>query len=136
MEHFGGLTKAQFKTDERGRDLFYPWGVFGKGFVLDSPRKKEEIRQFIKFHTIASLSLFLFTAFTFNGFYAFGLLPVLYFWYWYRMNRLLDSLETTSEKGGIREGYRVSAQSYDVGVLWFYEVSFVLLVMAGFYIFL
>lgn len=41
MGYFDGLTDACFKNDSSSNPLFYPWGVIGSGFVLESEEKKK-----------------------------------------------------------------------------------------------
>jgi len=44
-DFFHSFTAANFLKDESGNDLFYPWGVLGSGFVIDSEAKTREIQR-------------------------------------------------------------------------------------------
>lgn len=48
---FRRLSDSSFKVDSSGRSIFYPWGIFGKGYVLPSKEYEEKVRSFItKYH--------------------------------------------------------------------------------------
>jgi hypothetical protein len=38
MGFFNALTSSGFKTGQDGRKLFFPWGVLGRGYIIDSER--------------------------------------------------------------------------------------------------
>jgi len=42
-----GLTASTFGTDETGHTVFFPNGVFGAGYVLDTPAREQRIRRFV-----------------------------------------------------------------------------------------
>ncbi|HVO04015.1 MAG TPA: hypothetical protein VMT54_17585 [Candidatus Cybelea sp.] len=44
MGYFDGLVDAMFKKDVRGRDVFYPRGIMGKGFILPDPASTAAVR--------------------------------------------------------------------------------------------
>ena len=47
MGFFRRLTDSSFKVDSAGRSIFYPWGIFGKGYVLPDKEYEEKIRSFL-----------------------------------------------------------------------------------------
>ena len=55
MGYFDGLTAAAFKTDSRGRDLFFIWGKFGKGRVIPSEADGAAVRSYLKNYYICVL---------------------------------------------------------------------------------
>jgi hypothetical protein len=134
MGYFDGLTDGLFKSDHEGKTLFYPWGVLGKGFILPNSDKKQEIRRFVKLYYVVSLPLVLLTGITVGWLYSFALVPPLILWYWLRVNRLLASVSTTTEKLKIGEAYRSSARSHNLSTLWFLEVASLLFVVSGIFI--
>jgi len=34
MGYFEAIAASSFTTDAGGRHLFFPWGVFGKGYIV------------------------------------------------------------------------------------------------------
>lgn len=47
MGFFRRLTDSSFKVDAAGRSIFYPWGIFGRGYVLPNKEYEEKIRSFL-----------------------------------------------------------------------------------------
>ena len=48
MGYYDGLTDGQFKKDSQGRDLFFPYGAFGLGFIFESESQRHQIRNVLK----------------------------------------------------------------------------------------
>jgi len=59
MGYFDGLTSGYFKTARDGRRLFFPWGVWGRGYVVGSELDYERLRGQIKIFVIAGMALML-----------------------------------------------------------------------------
>ena len=57
MGYFDGIVDASFKTTDDGVLLYYPFGVWGKGYVLPTNEKKQEIRKRLKWFYAVSLVL-------------------------------------------------------------------------------
>lgn len=47
MRILKSMADYSFKTGETGETYFYPWGVIGKGYVLPSKEREEQIRNFL-----------------------------------------------------------------------------------------
>ena len=45
MGYFDALTSGYFKTAPDGRKLFFPWGVLGRGYAIDSEQDYERLRR-------------------------------------------------------------------------------------------
>ena len=45
MGYFSGLTSGSFKKGKNGDNLFYPWGVFGVGYTLESDEKAKDFKR-------------------------------------------------------------------------------------------
>ena len=43
MGYFDALTSSYFKTTPDGRKLFFPWGVLGRGYTIDSEQDYERL---------------------------------------------------------------------------------------------
>lgn len=37
-----------FKTDHEGRDVFFPWGVWGAGYILEDRRAADRLRKLVR----------------------------------------------------------------------------------------
>jgi hypothetical protein len=48
MGYFDGMTNAVFKTDRNGNTVFYPWGVFTRGWILTDPARIAAARHFLR----------------------------------------------------------------------------------------
>lgn len=59
MGCFDDLAASSFKEDSRGRNVFYPWGIVGKGYVLKDKRQEEELKKFVKFYHMITLAALL-----------------------------------------------------------------------------
>ena len=57
MGYFDALTSSYFKTAQDGRKLFFPWGVLGRGYIVDSEQAYERLRRQIKVFTLIGLVL-------------------------------------------------------------------------------
>jgi hypothetical protein len=92
------LTDELFKSDGEGRTIFYPLGVRGKGYVIPNSDKTRELRRFVKFYYVVSLSLIFVTNLTVGWIFGVVWAFPLIFWYWLGINRQLVGLATTMEK--------------------------------------
>ena len=75
IDYFRRRSDRLFKVDENGRNLFYPWGSLGKGYIVTDKNIEARIRNFIAYYYACffiSLAAFLFTGYMK---YAFVLLP-------------------------------------------------------------
>ena len=45
MGYFDALTSGYFKTTPEGRKLFFPWGVLGRAYAIDSQQDYERLRR-------------------------------------------------------------------------------------------
>lgn len=57
MAYFSRLTDMSFRTDSEGRIVFFPWGYFGKGYILRDKSQEMKIRKSITTGNIIGLSL-------------------------------------------------------------------------------
>jgi hypothetical protein len=57
MGYFDALSSASFKTSHDGRRLFFPWGVLGRGYVIEYEQDAKRIEQEIKIFMIVALIL-------------------------------------------------------------------------------
>ena len=57
MSYLSSLADKSFKVDENGKIVFFPWGYFGKGYILVDKAQEEKIRKVIIVGNIIGLSL-------------------------------------------------------------------------------
>jgi hypothetical protein len=48
MGYFDRLTSTSFNTAQDGHKLFYPWGAWGRGYVIFSEQQYKRLRQYKK----------------------------------------------------------------------------------------
>lgn len=130
MGYFEGLADASFKTDARGRHLFYPWGILGKGFVMPDPETyRAQRRFFIRMYMVllpaaiispmihVALSLVLLTGYC--------------VWYWLYIKKITRYWPHADEKLKMSEAYENSARGHSLGVLIFLLITSLLLTLGG-----
>ena len=72
MSLINDFAKSYFKTDQHGGCIFFPYGNFGRGYLLPSGELQKELIGFIRTFTIitgvcfAAASIFLGAAITMN----------------------------------------------------------------------
>jgi hypothetical protein len=45
-----------FRTDQVGNTVFYPWGIFGPGVIIEAEEKEKQVRGFVKYYCLAGLA--------------------------------------------------------------------------------
>jgi hypothetical protein len=144
MGYFDGLVDGSFKTAQDGATLFYPNGIYGKGYIVPSVRKKQEIRESLKRHTIMALITTIGSAWIiFSLMEAFSI-PIwiagavyiaimagLSFTANEMIRELTEGLASTEQRISVVEICRNSAQSHDLVTLWALGVISLLLVVGG-----
>jgi hypothetical protein len=117
---YNAAISACFKTTPTGRNLFFPWGVFGRGYAFASRRDYERVRAQI----IAYLMVFLtlsFAAFAVRWYLAVIVAAVLLSFYLVWQQRLLRRLEPTNERLSLRESITAQALAHKGWRLWLLE---------------
>ncbi len=116
MGYFEGLVDARFKKVEDGRVMFYPNGIFSRGYVL-TEEKNKEIKMFMNKYYKRSfplifISIFLSGMIFDTAFYAMVLAPILGVHYKLKIKSLIGSeVIYTREKLKARERIRNMATS-------------------------
>ncbi len=130
MGYFDGLTASNFKTGKNGDKLFFPYGVIGKGYVLNK-EKEQELRKFVKWYYVVTLPI------------AIGLgridnyIVVLLFFisisliYHISIKRKTANLQISSEKLKFTESLSNSAKKHNMITLWFLFICSLLFVIGG-----
>lgn len=139
MGYFEGLTDINFKTDDEGKTLFFPWGVIGRGYVLPDESKKQQIRRFKRIYHVISIPCMGTIAIAILGgwFYCSVLILIFPLWYFLGTTLLLKGLPLAYDsKLSIKESYANSSKAHNIKTLWLMLFFSVLFVLAGVVIFL
>jgi len=132
MRYFDGLVDGSFKKDPSGRNLFYPWGILGSGYILESEQHYLEIRSIFKRWTIVALVgsflvalgiLFLDTTLSFDLTVVALLVVLALALNVYFVNKYTQGLKRSTEKLTCLESLTNSARSYHLVTLILLEIS-------------
>jgi hypothetical protein len=55
MGYFNALTSSSFKTTSDGRRLFFPWGLWGRGYVIGSEPEYNQLWRRVKTYLVAAV---------------------------------------------------------------------------------
>ena len=110
MSYFDGITAPMFKKDEEGNELFFPWGIFGYGFVIPTKEKKTQLFKTLKKINIVSLVLAIVLAR--SGIALLFLLPFLLFGYYIYIQTITRNMIKSNESLKLSEAHKNSAQSF------------------------
>ena len=131
MERSNEFVTVTFRRGADGRMLFFPWGPFGRGYVLESDESYAKLRR----RMILSFVLYF--------------VLVVGVWTWYGpavgmavasfmvtasavwLLRYTRRLEPSDESLSILESWRHQAESSRITTLWILEIAGVLLVLAA-----
>ncbi|MCW8916287.1 MAG: hypothetical protein OQK24_10615 [Magnetovibrio sp.] len=139
MGYFDGLTDAAFKKNDRGDTVFYPWGIFGNGYILDSEETGKSIKSTLKRLYIIVFSIFFIILFlqSFAGIFLhlsiLISLPIIYLgWHVVTIKRITSGLATTKEKLRFSESLSNSAKSHNLLTLYLLLIASLVLSASGF----
>jgi hypothetical protein len=125
VSYFEGLIEGSFKTAADGQRLFYPWGIFGKGYVLPDALTERRIRKVLKVYYMVSLLLVIIVVPTvrFSGFYSgfyyeLALITVLLLVYGVGALSLTRRLLTSGERLRLTESLANSGRAHRHAVIW------------------
>jgi|SRR5215217_4027457 len=132
--YFEGLVAGNFKTTADGQRLFYPWNVWGKGYVLPDAYTEQRIRKLLKIYYMVWLPLVIIVvsiASPFGFYYAFTLIPVGLLVYGVAVRALTHRLLSSGERLRLTESLTISASAYSRAILWFLFAVYTLFVVSG-----
>ncbi|MEN6620314.1 MAG: hypothetical protein ABFD50_02030 [Smithella sp.] len=136
MGYFDGLTDACFKTNMQGTTLFYKWGVLGKGYILPSIEKKDEIRKFVKLYYMVSLPTIIGAGAFINWLWAMLLVIPFFIWFQIKISSLTKGLAISNEKLTLKESYTNSAKGHNKTTLWLLLIFSILMFLGGLFMLL
>jgi hypothetical protein len=123
MGYFDALSSTCFKTAQDGRKLFFPWGVLGRGYVIESEQASKRIAHEIKIFMIVSLILVI--GFGEFGFYqqSFVVAALLIGAYAVRAWYLIRRLPRSDERLSLKESTAAQARAHSALSLWLLEIA-------------
>ena len=139
MGYFEAIAASSFTTDTDGRHLFFPWGVFGKGYVVPTENDYLRLRatlirtyQIIIPATVAPIALFG----RWMPWVAFGLPFILLIAFAIRypiwVRQLTSGWSFSGERLSIRQSLANGAQHQSRLLLWFLLICSLGFVAGGF----
>lgn len=131
MGYFDGLTDSVFKKNALGDTLFYPRGILGSGFIIDSEDKKNQIRGFYKKSLMVMLTTCIFIQIAVGFWLNLVFLTVFEVWYYFMAKKITKDLSKTEEKMKFFESSANSAKSHKLPILILLELSSLGFVAAG-----
>jgi hypothetical protein len=131
MGFFNALTSSGFKTGQDGRKLFFPWGVLGRGYIIDSEPSYERLRRQVKAWMIVSLVLIIGSNSLVGALASFVVTGLLIGFYLIWMLFLLGRFNRSDEGLSLRERTTTQARAYSLVVLWLLEIGSLGFVVIG-----
>jgi hypothetical protein len=129
--YFDALASSSFKIAQDGRRLFFPCGVLGRGYVIDSEQDFKRLERQIKIFMMASLILII--GFGTLGSYLQSLIIVALLmgfyaiWAWHLTRRL----QRSDERLSLKESTASQARAHSAVSLWLLEIGSLALVGGG-----
>lgn len=137
MGYFDGLVNSSFKKDSSGRSVYYAWGIFGKGRVLEDARTEEKLRAFLKKYYIAVILLATGLVAVSGLMYLLLLLiPLLTVWFIHTTRALLSQCPVSDEKLTIKDSYSAVAAVTNEFVIWLFLLCSLIFAAGGTWIML
>jgi len=131
MGYFEGLTSGSFKTTPDGRRLFFPWGVLGGGYSIESEEGYRRLRGQIKTYMVVSLTLIIGTNVIAGIIVCAVIAAALMTFYLGWMALLLPRLTFSGEKMSLEESMKSSAQAHGMIVLRLLQIGALVLTAGG-----
>ncbi len=140
MGYFDELAEGSFKKDANGDTLFYPWGVAGKGYIVEPERVHKRIRNFINIFlmTMIPIGIVGFVVWLLYGVYlsimiliALGI-PYIG-WYIVVIRMMTSGLAYAGESLTVSESYSNSAKSHSLARLIWLIAGNLIFVVVGFW---
>jgi hypothetical protein len=133
MGYFDGLAAGQFKIADDGRRLFFPRGLWGRGYVVDSESEFARLRRQIKIYQVVAVVLVIAAVLPrqYNPYLitAVAFLLVVFYLVWSRS--LVARLQPARDRLRFRETSTAQARAFGPLVLWILEIAALAFVALG-----
>ncbi len=137
MNYFESIADSYFKKTNEGKNVFYPWGVLGKGYIIPTEQKTIELRKSFKKGGIISLLFVYFTLYLGKAFglpVAAGFLILYTFVYYIYIQTITRHMEKTTESLTLTESYFSMSRSLSWLNLILLTTGCLMFVVAGIYV--
>jgi L-asparagine transporter-like permease len=114
-----------------GRRLFFPWGIWGRGYVIPTEQHYERLLRQIKTYTMVSLVVVIVAVGILKGLWALAAAAVLMIFYVVWIPILVRGLATSDEKLTMAESMTTQARTHNLGTLRLLLVVSLLFVTIG-----
>jgi uncharacterized membrane protein len=103
--------------------LFFPWGVWGRGYAVASEQDYERLRRQVKAYMVVALVPIIVTAAlqAYVGALVIGVLLVAFYLVWMRF--LLRGLLPSDERLSVQGSMTAQARAHSAAGLWFLEIG-------------
>ncbi len=146
MSYFDDFVNVSYKKDALGRILFFPWGILGKGYIVESEQTHQKLKNSFKkmylimipivitmviIQPIIAIYLGLYTVFFFLMLFASCCV-----WIYFSVKKITDPLPVSSEKLKISESFSSSAKPHSIVTLILLELFSIGFIGIGIYNFI
>ncbi len=132
MSFFDAVTNPSFKKDDQGRDVYYPWGNLGKGYIADTPEKYQTLYSFQRKMMKYSMIGFFGTMLLIGPIIPMMALPFYLLWLWRATKSRTKDLRVSGEKIRLKEIQTTTAKGLPMWALVSIVVFSFLLFVLGF----
>lgn len=134
MGYWEGIYRTYLKPNESGTVIFYPWGIMGKGYMLESKTIEGRVRNFIKASFFVSMLIVIVVQLALGSLANVLVFPIYLLCYQLAVSRLVRGLALSTEKLNLRETYSSSANAFGLPTLIALEIGSLGFVAAGIFI--
>jgi hypothetical protein len=110
MKYLDGLINSWFKKTKDEKIVFYPYGIFGRGYVI-APATELKIKTFLKRYYIISFIVIIFSTLFKHQFFLLSLILFIGTPYLIKMRQLLSNAQKINEKISLKESMQNAATS-------------------------
>jgi hypothetical protein len=114
---FGGLSKAMFKKDAAGNHVFFPWGIFAAGVIVNTEEKRATIQGFLSIYYGVGLPIIAATTILKSYWFAGAVVCGMMLVYVLFVRLTLRDLPRSKERMTLLESYRNSARTLPLPLL-------------------
>jgi Ca2+/Na+ antiporter len=131
MGYFDALASANFKTASDGRRLFFPWGMWGRGYAIASEQDYQRMRRQFKIYYIVALVLIISSAALQNYVAEAVIVALLMGFYLVWTRSLQQGLRPSDERLSMQESMTAQARAYSATGLWLLEIIALVFIATG-----
>jgi hypothetical protein len=122
------LGRSLFSQDASGQTVFYPWSIFGKGYIVPSEEKREQLMNFLRQNYMLSFTFFIVIIITGSHLsdsttFVVGILTVYTVWYYWSIKNLTEDMAIASARLSFTVACRNSAPNFNIAFLVVAELS-------------